>query len=137
MKSQTIINIAFAASFAGWVVWSRNPSVDTITCKELRVVDSAKNTRISLEVYKQESANIYLFSEGDPYKTLVSGLNISLGKDRVPDISFTQNQNFNELSGTVQFVKTFDVNATGWSEKFIAAYTRRQQEQQQNNKEFK
>lgn len=134
MKSQTIINIAFAVSFAGYIAWSQNPSVDTITCKELRVVDSAKNTRISLEVYKQESANIYLFSEGDPYKTLVSGLNISLGKDRVPDISFNQNQDMNELSGTVQFVKTFTWEGSGWNEESIAAYTRRQQ---QNNKEFK
>ena len=135
MKSQTIINIAFAAAFAGWVVWSRNPALGVVTCKELRVVDSVGNTRISLEVFKQESANIYLFSEGDPYKTLVSAINVSLGKDRVPDISFTQNQNYNELSGTVQFVKTFDVNTTGWSEKFIAEYTKQQHEHQ--NKEFK
>ena len=137
MKSQTIINIAFAVSFAGYIAWSQNPSVDTITCRELRVVDSAKNTRISLELRKwesQEFAYIRLFTEGDPCKKAVSVLDISLsGKGRVPDISFCQNQGMDELSGKVQFVSTFDPSL--WGEENIAEYTKHKQEQ--NNKEFK
>jgi len=144
MKSQTIINIAFAVSFAGYIVWSQNPSVDTITCRELRVVDSAKNTRISLELYKwesQEFAYVRLFTEGDPHKKLVSALDISLsGKGRVPDISFCQNQGMNELSGQVQFVSTFDVSLWG-GENVFAEYIKNkqehEQEQERQNKESK
>lgn len=138
MKSQTIINIAFAVSFAGYIAWSQNPSVDTITCRELRVVDSAKNTRISLELRKwesQEFAYIRLFTEGDILgKTPVSALDISLsGKGRVPEIRFCQNQGMNELSGKVQFVSTFDPIL--WGEKYVAEYFRIKQERQ--NKESK
>ena len=149
MKSQTIINIAFAVSFAGYIVWSQNPSVGTITCRELRVVDSAKNTRISLQMYEskaesQDLAYIRLFTEGDPRKTQVSALDISLsGKSRVPDISFYQNQGVNELSGKVQFVSTFDASLWGGKEN-VAEFTKlfkqeleQKQEQERQNKEFK
>ena len=46
MKPQTIINIVFAVAFVGYVVWQRNPTFGTITCKKWRVVDEDGKMRI-------------------------------------------------------------------------------------------
>ena len=46
MKTQTIINIVFAVAFVGYVVSQLNPTFDTITCKEWRVVDKHGMVRI-------------------------------------------------------------------------------------------
>ena len=46
MEIQTIINIVFAVAFIGYVVWQRNPTFDTIICKEWRVVDKDGKMRI-------------------------------------------------------------------------------------------
>ena len=46
MKTQTIINCVFAIAFVAYVVWSRNPTFDTITCKSWKVVDEDGKERI-------------------------------------------------------------------------------------------
>ena len=46
MKTQTIINCVFAVAFVAYVVWSRNPTFDNITCKGLKVVDEEGKERI-------------------------------------------------------------------------------------------
>ena len=46
MKTQTIINCVFAVAFVAYVVWSRNPTFDNITCKGWKVVDEDGKERI-------------------------------------------------------------------------------------------
>lgn len=46
MKTQTIINSVFAVAFVAYVVWSRNPTFDNITCKGWKVVDEDGKERI-------------------------------------------------------------------------------------------
>ena len=141
MKSQTIINIAFAAAFAGWVVWSRNPALGVVTCKELRVVDSAGNARIELKLAGKENAadqeeftQVIMWSQGLRTSS-DANLGLYLSKDRTPSIVFSDGRGLNELSGEVQIIKTFTWEDTGWDAKSIAEYTKQQHEHQ--NKEFK
>ena len=47
MKTQTFINSVFAGAFVAHVVWQRNPTFDTITCKVCNVVDEGGTVRIS------------------------------------------------------------------------------------------
>lgn len=143
MKSQTIINIAFAAAFAGWVVWSRNPALGVVTCKELRVVDSAGNARIELKLQgkenaadQEEFAQVIMWSQGLRTSS-DANLGLYLSKDRTPSILFSDGRGVNELSGEVQIIKTFTWENTGWDEKSIAEYTKHKQEQERQNKEFK
>ena len=111
MKSQTIINIAFAAAFAGWVVWSRNPALGVVTCKELRVVDSSGNARIELKLAGKENAadqeewaKILLWSHGR-YTPSDANLGLYLSRDRNPFIAFVDGRGLGELSGEVKIVK--------------------------------
>ena len=46
MKPQNIINIVFVVAFVGYVVWQRNPTFGTITCKSWYVVDADGKHRI-------------------------------------------------------------------------------------------
>lgn len=111
MKSQTIINIAFAAAFVGWVAWSRNPALGVVTCKELRVVDSAGNARIELKLQGEENAadqeefaQVVLWSHG-PKTPSDANLGLYLTKGRNPFIAFVDGRGLGELSGEVKIVK--------------------------------
>jgi len=111
MKSQTIINIAFAAAALGWVGWSRNPTLGVVTCKELRVVDSAGNARIELKLQGKENATdqeewaeVLLWSHG-PKTPSDANLGLYLSRDRNPFITFVDGRGLGEHSGEVQIVK--------------------------------
>jgi hypothetical protein len=58
MKTQTIINCAFAVAFVGYVVWQRNPTFDTITCKGWKVVDSEGKERITAEIFASGTSSM-------------------------------------------------------------------------------
>ena len=47
METQTIINIVFAVTFVGYVVWQRNPTFNQITCKGWKVIDAGGKERIT------------------------------------------------------------------------------------------
>ena len=58
METQTIINIVFAVAFVGYVVWQRNPTFDTITCKTWDVVDADGKMRISAGTFADGEASV-------------------------------------------------------------------------------
>jgi len=65
MKPQTIINIVFAVAFVGYVVWQRNPTFDTITCKKWRVVDKDGKVRIIAAALANGQAGVQWFDKDE------------------------------------------------------------------------
>ena len=63
METQTIINIVFAVAFVGYVVWQRNPTFDTITCKTWDVVDADGKMRISAGTFADGDASVQWFDK--------------------------------------------------------------------------
>jgi hypothetical protein len=60
METQTIINIVFAVAFVGYVVWQRNPTFGTITCKGWKVVDADGKQRIVAGTHAEEAGVAWL-----------------------------------------------------------------------------
>ena len=66
MKTQTIINCVFAVAFVGYVVsqpfstkrFPINPTFDTITCKEWKVVDADGKLRIAAATFANGEASV-------------------------------------------------------------------------------
>ena len=66
MKTQTIINCVFAVAFVGYVVsqpfstkrFPINPTFDTITCKEWKVVDADGKARIRTATLTDGTAGV-------------------------------------------------------------------------------
>ena len=66
MKTQTIINCVFAVAFVGYVVSQLNPTFDSITCKEWRVVDNDGKLRIKAGTFADGTACvIWLDTDGN------------------------------------------------------------------------
>jgi len=65
MKPQTIINIVFAVAFVGYVVSQRDPTFDTITCKEWRVVDAEGKMRIMAATFADGLVGVTWFDRDE------------------------------------------------------------------------
>ena len=65
MKSQTIINCVFAVAFVGYVVSQRNPTFNTITCKEWKVVDADEKVRIYASTFGNGIATVHWLDKNE------------------------------------------------------------------------
>ena len=65
MKTQTIINCVFAVAFVSYVVWQRNPTFDTITCKTWNIVDAEGKERITAFTNSDGQASVQWHDKDD------------------------------------------------------------------------
>ena len=70
MKPQTIINIVFAVAFVGYVVSQLNPTFDTITCNNWKVVDKDGKIRIAAATFADGDAGVQWFDKDEKLRIL-------------------------------------------------------------------